>query len=69
MQDRPQIHGERRLLTYRQVIDNYLPVSKSKIYHLIRAGELLKVNIGVRGYVTSDSVHAFMNRLEGQANS
>lgn len=37
----------------------------TKTYELINAGELRKVNIGRRGFVTRASIEAYVKRLEG----
>lgn len=38
-------------------------ISRATIYRLIQRGELTKVNIGRRGFVTSDSISAYIERL------
>jgi hypothetical protein len=41
----------------------------TKTYELIKHGELVKVNIGRRGFVTSKSLEAYVNRLTETATA
>lgn len=41
-------------------------LSRATIYRLIRRGELTKVNIGRRGFVTSNSIDAYIERITGK---
>lgn len=41
-------------------------LSRATIYRLIQRGELTKVNIGRRGFVTSDSIEAYIERIAGK---
>ena len=38
-------------------------LSRTTVYDLINAGELVKVKIGARGFVTADSITAYVDRL------
>jgi hypothetical protein len=38
-------------------------IGLSKLYELIRQGELVKVNIGRRGFITLESLRAYVDRL------
>jgi predicted DNA-binding transcriptional regulator AlpA len=38
-------------------------IGHTTIYDLIKRGEVTKVNIGRRGFVTSESIEAYMDRL------
>jgi predicted DNA-binding transcriptional regulator AlpA len=38
-------------------------IGHTTVYQLIKRGEIVKVNIGRRGFVTSESIEAFMDRL------
>lgn len=43
-------------------------IGHTTIYDLIKRGEIRKVNIGRRGFITSESLAAYVNRLsEGAA--
>lgn len=38
-------------------------VSRTTLYELVNAGELTKVNIGRRGFITAKSIAAYVDRL------
>jgi hypothetical protein len=38
-------------------------IGHTTVYELIKRGEIVKVNIGRRGFVTSESLEAYMDRL------
>jgi hypothetical protein len=38
-------------------------VSRTTIYELVKNGDLVKVNIGRRGFITGKSLAAYVNRL------
>jgi hypothetical protein len=38
-------------------------IGHTTIYQLINRGELVKVNIGSRGFVTSESIAAYVDRI------
>jgi predicted DNA-binding transcriptional regulator AlpA len=38
-------------------------IGHTTIYQLIKNGEIIKVNLGRRGFVTSESIEAFLVRL------
>ncbi len=40
-------------------------IGRTTVYELIRRGDLVKVNIGSRGFVTSESLDAYLDRLTG----
>ncbi|MHA3021265.1 helix-turn-helix transcriptional regulator [Mycobacterium sp. BMJ-28] len=44
-------------------------IGTTTIYELFKRGELTKVNIGRRGFVTSESLDAFLQRLSDEAAS
>ncbi len=44
-------------------------VSRTTIYDLVQKGELVKVNIGVRGFITAKSVQAYVDRLTDAAKA
>jgi excisionase family DNA binding protein len=51
------------LLSIQQVMLSAGGISRSKVYQLIRAGELKSVKIGRRTFVPETSWRAFVNRL------
>lgn len=38
-------------------------IGRTTIYDLIKRGEIAKVNIGRRGFITSESLDAYIDRL------
>ena len=38
-------------------------ISRSKVYHLIDTGELTRVRIGSRAFVSGESITAFLNKV------
>ncbi len=38
-------------------------ISRTTVYELINRGELVKVNIGTRGFITAESIAAYVDRL------
>lgn len=44
-------------------------IGHTTIYELINRGELLKVNIGRRGFITAESLAAYVNRLQEAATA
>jgi len=44
-------------------------VSRTTIYDLVNRGELVKVNIGRRGFITAKSLAAYVDRLSESATA
>ncbi|WP_096905549.1 AlpA family transcriptional regulator [Dietzia sp. WMMA184] len=42
-------------------------IGRSTLYKLVQNGELTKVSIGRRGFITIDSIDAYVDRLRGTA--
>lgn len=38
-------------------------IGHTTVYELIKRGDIVKVNIGRRGFITSESLEAYMDRL------
>lgn len=38
-------------------------IGQTTVYELVKRGEIVKVNIGRRGFITSESLGAYMDRL------
>ncbi|SKG74527.1 Helix-turn-helix domain [Mycobacteroides abscessus subsp. bolletii] len=38
-------------------------IGHTTIYEIVKRGEIVKVNIGRRGFITSESLEAYMDRL------
>ena len=43
-------------------------VSRTMVYDLVKRGELVKVNIGRRGFITAKSLQAYVDRLSAAAS-
>ncbi len=43
-------------------------ISRSTLYELIESGEIKKVNIGRRAFITAESIHAYVARLAENAS-
>lgn len=44
-------------------------IGHTTVYELIKRGEIVKVNIGRRGFITSESLEAYMDRLSEAATA
>ncbi|WP_099024711.1 helix-turn-helix transcriptional regulator [Mycolicibacterium palauense] len=44
-------------------------IGHTTIYDLIKRGEIVKVNIGRRGFITSESLAAYVDRLSEAASA
>jgi hypothetical protein len=44
-------------------------IGHTTVYELIKRGEIVKVNIGRRGFVTSESLEAYVDRLSGHGEA
>lgn len=42
-------------------------IGHTTVYELIKRGEIVKVNIGRRGFITSESLEAYMDRLSASS--
>lgn len=42
-------------------------IGKTKLYDLVNSGDLTKVNIGRRGFITRKSIEAYVDRIAGIA--
>ena len=60
MDDTTQIRRLVPIPETRRLLGN---IGHSTVYELVGRGELVKVNIGRRAFVTSDSINAYMDRL------
>jgi hypothetical protein len=55
--------GTKRLVSIPEARELLGGIGHTTIYDLINRGELLKVNIGRRGFITSESLAAYVDRL------
>jgi excisionase family DNA binding protein len=44
-------------------------ISRTTVYELIKSGDLVKVNIGRRGFITRASLEAYVDRLSRAATT
>ncbi|BCO40589.1 hypothetical protein MINTM001_17280 [Mycobacterium paraintracellulare] len=44
-------------------------ISRTKVWELVNAGELVRVNIGTRSFITAKSVAAYVDRLAAAASA
>ncbi|HQA42139.1 MAG TPA: helix-turn-helix domain-containing protein [Verrucomicrobiota bacterium] len=52
----------------RPVVSDFLGgIGRTKIYKLIDSGQLARVNIGRRAFVTAESIENFIDRITGDA--
>jgi helix-turn-helix protein len=42
-------------------------IGHTTVYELVKRGEIIKVNIGRRGFITSESLEAYMDRLSADS--
>ena len=60
---------ERLLVPVHPETTTMLGVGRSTVYNLIRSGELVRVNIGARALVTTESIRAYIDRLTAAAKA
>lgn len=53
----------RRLVPIPETRHRLGDIGHTTVYELIKRGEIVKVNIGRRGFITSESLEAYMDRL------
>ena len=44
-------------------------LSRTTVYELVKQGHLVKVNIGRRGFITAESLRAYVDRLSEAATA
>ncbi|MGQ9349731.1 helix-turn-helix domain-containing protein [Mycolicibacterium gilvum] len=44
-------------------------IGHTKLYELVNAGEIVKVNVGRRGFITRASIDAYVARLTNEATA
>jgi predicted DNA-binding transcriptional regulator AlpA len=60
---------QRLLIPIPTVCEELGGVSRPTVYALVNRGELVKVNIGRRGFITGESLAAYVNRLSEAATA
>lgn len=64
MHNRTEANVTARLIPIREVSEEKLPgIGLTTIYKLVNEGELQKINIGRRSFITADSIEAYIGRL------
>jgi hypothetical protein len=57
--------GGRRLVSISETRAILRGIGHTTVYELVNRGDIAKVNIGRRGFITSESLEAYMDRLSG----
>lgn len=60
---------ERLLVPYMEAMAALGGIGRTKFYDLVDGGELTKVNIGRRGFITAESLAAYVDRLKETATA
>ena len=55
--------GTNRLLTIEQVMRDYLPLGRTKLYEEIRSGRIPVVKIGRRTFISEQALEAYIDGL------
>lgn len=57
-----------RLIPIREVNQTHLPgIGLTTVYQLVKDGQLHKVNVGRRSFITADSIDAYIERIKETA--
>ncbi|BBY76991.1 hypothetical protein MPRF_38900 [Mycolicibacterium parafortuitum] len=59
----------RLLLPYTEAQVMLGNIGRTTLWELVRAGELVRVNIGRRGFITAESIAAYVDRLSEAATA
>ena len=54
---------EKKLISIEEAQAALGGIARSTLYGLANRGHITKVNIGRRGFITADSIHAYVERL------
>jgi hypothetical protein len=60
---------ERLLVPYDEVMRQLGGIGRTTLFELLNQGELIRVNIGRRGFVTAKSLAAYVDRLTEAATA
>jgi predicted DNA-binding transcriptional regulator AlpA len=59
-----------RLVSIQEARETWLGgIGRTTVYELIKQGQLVKVNIGSRGFITTESLDAYVARLSEAASA
>jgi hypothetical protein len=59
------VDQKRLLLPYDEARAALGGIGRTTLWELITSGQLVKVNIGRRGFITAESIAAYVNSLSG----
>jgi hypothetical protein len=59
------VDQKRLLLPYHEARAALGGIGRTTLWQLIASGQLVKVNIGRRGFITAESIAAYVNSLSG----
>jgi hypothetical protein len=60
---------EQLLIPIQRICSALGDVSRTTVYDLVNRGELVKVNIGRRGFITAKSLAAYVDRISEAASA
>jgi hypothetical protein len=60
---------EQLLIPIQRICSALGDVSRTTVYDLVNRGELVKVNIGRRGFITAKSLAAYVDRISEAATA
>lgn len=69
LEDKMNTEPDRLLLPQGEVRAVLGGISRTKVWELVNAGELVRVNIGTRSFITAKSVAAYVDRLTAAASA
>lgn len=61
--------GKKRLLPLPEACQSLGGIGHTTMYELINRGEIVKVNIGRRSFITSESLRAYVDRITAASAS
>lgn len=56
--------NEDRLVSLKQILGGYLPISKTTLFALLKSGQLQATKLGRRTFVRHSVLQAYINSLE-----
>jgi hypothetical protein len=59
--------GSRRIVSMSEARELLGGIGHTMLYDLINAGQIVKVNVGRRGFVTTESIDAYVDRITAAA--
>lgn len=62
------MNSTRQLIPIEDAQDVLGGIARSTLYSLVNRGHITKVNIGRRGFITADSINAYIESLTSEAS-